>query len=993
MKNVLRFACIRALAVATAITFTSFLSSSAQELRAVWVDAWGAGFLTSADVTKLVSDCQTYNFNAVFVQMRRRGDAFYMPQAPNGDPRTTALASGYDALQEVINQCHSANPRIEVHCWVVTHLIWSSTSAPSQAGHVYNLHPEYLMKNFAGETYMAEGYYLDPGNPGAALWNYRMAMDIVTRYDIDGFHWDYIRYPQQDSGYNDTALARYNAEFGLTGRPSASDAQFSTWRRRQVTDFLRWTSADLLAAKPNLQISCAVFSSRSDAYTARFQDWAAWNNEGILDLCIPMTYSADNSGVYNPRVDDAFNNQGVRRVYIGPGAYLNTKENTVTQLLYARNKPLLGTVLYSYRTPNSGTVNQAATFAYIRDNYQPTYQAPPTLPWKATPNKGVVKGTIVRQDTGEPVYNATVTLQTSPVRTAQTDARGTYAFFESAPGNFALQASAAGLGTASANATIAAGQVVAVDLVLSTADTTPPVIGNVAAGTLADTTATITWTTDEGADSIVEYGLTTAYGSATGDPTLVLNHAISLTDLMPNTTYHYRVHSTDAAGNPAVSGDYTFTTNPSGFVPEVIVDNTAAVVAGSWSAGTASTDKYGADYRFKSQGTGSAYLAYTPNLQTAGFYEIYEWHPQGSNRTTNAPYVINYNGGAQTFYVNQKVNGGAWNYLGTFSFAAGTAGNVRITDAFADAGQVVLADAIKFVYAAQPAAPAAPSSLSASAASASQINLTWTDNATNETAFVVARSATSGGPYTDLAALGANVTSYSDAGLSPASTYFYVVRAENAAGASANSAEAGATTFAGPPAAPSGLTATAVSSSQINLTWTDNATTEDNFVVARATTSGGPYTDIATLPANATSYSNTGLPSAKTYYFVVRAVNATGASANSSQASATTYRAAHVKSITMSWVKSGKKYKARAVVNVVDAAGTAVNGAKVTGNFTGAISEAGLSGTTTTSGSATVSSSSSISSGTVTFTVTSITGTGISYDPAANAVTSATISR
>lgn len=994
MNNVLpSVSAIRALALAVVVTFTPILTTTAQELRAVWVDAWGAGFLTSAEVTKLVSDCQTYNFNAVFVQMRRRGDAFYMPQAPNGDPRTTAIASNYDALQEIINQCHNASPRIEVHAWVVTHLIWSSTSAPSQPGHVYNLHPEYLMKNSAGATYMAEGYYLDPGHPEAALWNYNMAMDIVTRYDIDGLQWDYIRYPQQDSGYNDTAIARYNAEFGLTGLPPVSSTQFSTWRRRQVTDFLRWTSADLLAVKPNLQISCAVFSSRSDAYTARFQDWAAWNNEGILDLCIPMTYSADNAGVYNPRVDDAFNNQGVRRVYIGPGAYLNTKENTVTQLLYARSKPLLGTVLYSYRTPNSGTVNQAATFAYIRDNYQPAYQAPPTLPWKAAPTKGIVKGTIIRPDTGEPVYNATVVLQSSPARTQLSDAHGKFAFFESAPGNFIIGASAAGLGTATANVIVAAGQVVTVDLVLSTADTTPPAIGNVAVESLADTSATITWTTDENADSIVEYGLTTAYGGASGDPTLVLNHAIALTGLIPNTTYHYRVHSTDAADNSAVSGDYTFTTYPSGSAPEIIVDNTAAVVAGSWSAGTSSTDKYGADYRYKSQGTGAAYLAYTPNIQTAGFYEVYEWHPQGSNRTTNAPHVITYNGGTQTLYVNQKVNGGNWNYLGTFSFAAGTAGNVRITDAFADAGQVVLADAVKFVYSVQPAVPAAPSSLSAAAVSASQINLTWTDNSTDETAFVVARSASSGGPYADLATLGANVTSYSNTGLNPASTYFYVVRAVNAAGASANSAEAGATTLAGPPTAPSGLTATAVSASQINLAWSDNAATEENYVVARATTSGGPYADIVTLPANTTSYSNTGLQSAQTYYYVVRAVNAAGSSANSIQASATTYRAAHVKAITMSWVKSGKKYKARAVVNVVDAAGKAVSGARVTGNFTGAINNSGLSGTTTTSGSATITSSSSLSSGTVTFTVTSITGTGFSYDPAANLVTSASISR
>lgn len=91
------------------------------------------------------------------------------------------------------------------------------------------------------------------------------------------------------------------------------------------------------------------------------------------------------------------------------------------------------------------------------------------------------------------------------------------------------------------------------------------------------------------------------------------------------------------------------------------------------------------------------------------------------------------------------------------------------------------------------------------------------------------------------------------------------------------------------PAAPSGLTATALSISQIKLTWTDNATNETGFVVARGTASGGPYTDIATLAPNSVVYTNNGLTSATTYYYVVRATNAVGASTNSAQASASTF--------------------------------------------------------------------------------------------------------
>jgi hypothetical protein len=100
------------------------------------------------------------------------------------------------------------------------------------------------------------------------------------------------------------------------------------------------------------------------------------------------------------------------------------------------------------------------------------------------------------------------------------------------------------------------------------------------------------------------------------------------------------------------------------------------------------------------------------------------------------------------------------------------------------------------------------------------------------------------------------------------------------------------------PAAASGLSASAISTSQINLVWTDNAINESGYVVARGTTSGGPYTTIATLAASATAYTNTGLAASTTYYYVVRATNSVGPSPSSNEASATTSGGSTPPSIT-----------------------------------------------------------------------------------------------
>ncbi len=225
-----------------------------------------------------------------------------------------------------------------------------------------------------------------------------------------------------------------------------------------------------------------------------------------------------------------------------------------------------------------------------------------------------------------------------------------------------------------------------------------PVISGVTAS-IGDTNVGIAWTTDISSDSAVDYGATTNYGSTVSNSASVTSHAIILTGLTPSTAYHYRVKSKGATTTQSVSGDFSFVTNPQGVVSDLIIDNTNATVIGTnWSTGTSSADKYGADYRFDTQGAGANYLQYIPLIPEKGTYQVFAWYPQGANRTTNAPYVMDYNGGTQTIYVNQQTNGGQWNLLGKYFFNGGTNGDVKITDAFPDAGKVVMADAVKFVH-------------------------------------------------------------------------------------------------------------------------------------------------------------------------------------------------------------------------------------------------------------------------------------------------------
>src|SRR5207244_7402070 len=123
------------------------------------------------------------------------------------------------------------------------------------------------------------------------------------------------------------------------------------------------------------------------------------------------------------------------------------------------------------------------------------------------------------------------------------------------------------------------------------------------------------------------------------------------------------------------------------------------------------------------------------------------------------------------------------------------------------------------------------------------IDLSWTDNSDNELGFKIERSTDSGATFTEIATTGSNVTTYADTGLSNSSTYYYRVRASNSGGDSDYSNTTSATLI---PKSPTHLSANAVSSSEIDLSWTDNSDNELGFKIERSTDGGTTFTEIAT---------------------------------------------------------------------------------------------------------------------------------------------------
>jgi uncharacterized lipoprotein YddW (UPF0748 family) len=465
------------------------------ELRAFWADAWGTGFQTASQVTTLTNDLRTGKFNAIFPQVRRRGDAFY-----NGvyEPKNSGLSPSFDPLADLIAKCNnlSYGPKIEVHAWIVTYHIWQGTTPPTQPTHPFNLHPDWLLQDVNGNTLIGNEYTFDPGHPEVQRHTFNVAMSIITNYNVDGLNFDYIRYSSSNEGYNPVTVARFNQRFGRTGQPAPTDALWKQFRRDQITGLLRKVYLYSLAVKPHVKISCdtitwapgptslASWYSSAAAWNSVLQDWRGWMEEGIMDLNLPMAYFAQ-SGAYtvswtnwnNFTKDHQYN----RHAAIGPGIYLNSTADAITQMRYSRvpspsGNSARGVIGYSYRVPNNDGVSRASFLNALVNpsGYDPVappmFAQPatvPVMPWKTAPTTGHLKGILTGNQPTNFLDGAVVTIS-GPVNRAQTnDPTGFYGFVDLPPGNYTVTASFAGYLNAVTNVTISPGVVATRDLSLA----------------------------------------------------------------------------------------------------------------------------------------------------------------------------------------------------------------------------------------------------------------------------------------------------------------------------------------------------------------------------------------------------------------------------------------------------------------------------------------------------------------------------------------------
>lgn len=199
-----------------------------------------------------------------------------------------------------------------------------------------------------------EAAWLCPSNPANFELERDTMLEVVRNYDVDGVHFDYIRYPGSENCYCDGCRERFEAARGAKVADWPKDCysgalktEYQDFRCAQITRLVKAVSEEAHRLKPWIRISAAVFGDYPGCRASVGQDWVLWCREGYLDFVCPMDYTDSDTRFHNIVTNQVSLVGGAVPVYAGIGAFIIPDDQAVRQMESARADGADGFILFN----------------------------------------------------------------------------------------------------------------------------------------------------------------------------------------------------------------------------------------------------------------------------------------------------------------------------------------------------------------------------------------------------------------------------------------------------------------------------------------------------------------------------------------------------------------------------------------------------------------------------------------------------------------------
>ena len=360
----------------------SLYAQPKQEIRAIWLTTnygldWPSRPIRSAvdielqksELCNILDKIQESKMNVVFFQTRIRGDVIYPSEIEPWSrfvTRSYDAVSDYDPLKFAIEACHQRG--LECHAWFVVYPMGKVKLINRDV----NGNDRHLTKDIGGE------FYLDPGKPDTSQYLLMLINEMVKKYDLDGIHFDYIRYPDKADAFPDY---KTYSEYG-------ESKNLRDWRRENINEFVYQAYDNVKALKPWVQVSSSVVgvyekvaSNRPyrTAFYEVYQDPIDWVAKGKHDFIVPMMYYSGD--LFYNAIDNWKKNSNDRWIVPGVGVYLLDEKSKnwhaeviLDQIDFCRKNEFAGA---AYFRAQQLIENKKGVFSEIGNQF---YQYPATLP-------------------------------------------------------------------------------------------------------------------------------------------------------------------------------------------------------------------------------------------------------------------------------------------------------------------------------------------------------------------------------------------------------------------------------------------------------------------------------------------------------------------------------------------------------------------------------------------------------------------------------------
>lgn len=259
------------------------------EFRAMWEHS-GTGPFPEKGWGHALDILKANGFNAIIPNMWWAGLAYYQSEYL---PVSDKVAKYGDQIAQCVEEAHKRG--IEVHAWKVN---WNLSNAPQEF--VDKMRAEgRLAVDVRGEVRR----WLCASHPANFQLEFDTMLEVARKYDVDGIHFDYIRYQDDTICYCDDCRQRFEAEIGQKVANWPGDCyngvladRYRDFRCEQITRLVKTVSEEAHRIRPDLKVSAAVFADYPSCRRYVGQDWLLWVKEGYLDFVCPMDYTDNNAG-------------------------------------------------------------------------------------------------------------------------------------------------------------------------------------------------------------------------------------------------------------------------------------------------------------------------------------------------------------------------------------------------------------------------------------------------------------------------------------------------------------------------------------------------------------------------------------------------------------------------------------------------------------------------------------------------------------------------